>query len=93
MNEEEKQIAILTVLGRRLLEQRLPMLLRIQARLVLGEVLSDYDIRFLKEVFTDTQNNMPLLDQHPEFQSLSVSIMYLYKEIMQRAAENENSRK
>ncbi|WP_295760116.1 hypothetical protein [Undibacterium sp.] len=92
MTQEEKEDAILTVLGRCLLSQRLPMLLRIRERLNLGEVLSDYDIRFLRTGFSDAQNNMALLYQHPEYQPLSAELLRLYQEIMALAWQNESAR-
>jgi hypothetical protein len=93
MTNPSTEAAILTVLGKRLVEQRLPTLMRLKDRLDEGEVLTDYDIRFLQEAFTDAQNNKALIDHNPESQEISAQVLHLYKVIMDQATANENARK
>jgi hypothetical protein len=93
MTNPSKDTAILTVLGKRLVEQRLPTLMRLQDRLDEGEVLTEYDIHFLQEAFTDAQNNKALIDNNPESQEISAKVLHLYKVIMDKATANENARK
>lgn len=93
MTNPSKDTAILTVLGKRLVEQRLPALMRLKDRLDAGEVLTEYDIRFLQEAFTDAQNNKALIDNNPESQEISAQVLHLYKVIMDKATANENASK
>lgn len=56
-----------------------------------GELLDDVDIGFLEEVFAETTNVRPLVAQHPEYQDLAARMMNLYKEITDKALENEKA--
>jgi hypothetical protein len=80
---------MITVLLERLEKQRLPRLLSIQKRVDNGEVLSDFDLNFLKEVHVDTSKIKPLLDEKPEYHSLVTKLIGLYKYIVDKALENE----
>ena len=66
MSEPSQDTSILTVLAERLVEQRLPRLERLKARVDKGETLTDYDISFLKQALADPQGNMALIERHPE---------------------------
>lgn len=92
MSEPANDSGVLAVLAERLVEQRLPRLELLKAKLDRGEVLSDYDINFLTQALADAQNNMALIDRHPELQALAAKVLHLYKEIMDKAVENENNR-
>ena len=89
MNKPSDDTSILTVLATRLVEQRLPRLELLKARLDQGEALTDHDIRFLKEALEDAQGNKALIGRHPELQELAGRLVHLYKEIMDKAVENE----
>lgn len=73
----------------RMNNQRLPRALELKDRVDAGETLSDYDMRFLDEVFADTQTIQPMLDRHPEYQPLVAQVIHLYKEILDKAMANE----
>lgn len=92
MSEPSKDTGILTVLAERLVKQRLPRLELLKARVDKGETLTDYDIRFLKEALGDAQGNRALIERHPELQELAGRLLHLYKEIMDKAVENEKNR-
>lgn len=89
MSQLAADINILTVLGERLVDYRLPRLEQLKARLDQGDVLSDYDIWFLKEALSDAQGNKALIERHPEVQEIVGSVLHLYKEIMDLALANE----
>ena len=61
----------------------------LKARVEQGERLSEHDIAFLDEVFRDANRIMPLVDKHPEWQPLAARAISLYKEITEKALENE----
>ena len=69
---------------------RLPRLLDIHKRVLLGEILSDGDIAFLETVIGDAQQNKPLIDRHPDWHNLCANVFFLYEEITTRALQNES---
>jgi hypothetical protein len=85
-----KQKGVLAVLIERFEKQRLPRILDIKKMVDRGEVLSKLDIKFLEEVFHDTQQYKQFVDEHPEFQKLYAGVAHLYDEIAKKALENEN---
>ena len=54
-----------------------------------GTPLDEIDLDFLQKVMSDAQNVMPIIDKHPEYQPLAMKILALYKEITEKALENE----
>jgi hypothetical protein len=56
-----------------------------------GELLDDFDLGFLEEVFADSSSIRPFLAQHPEYQELAARMMHLYKEITDKALQNEKA--
>lgn len=73
----------------RMSNQRLPRALEIKEQVDAGEPLSEFDLRFLEEVFADAQAILPLVDRHPEYQQLASRAIHLYKEILDKAMANE----
>lgn len=57
-----------------------------------GETLDEFDIEFLEQVFKDAQSIRPLVERHPEWQDLAAKMMGLYKEITDKALENEKAK-
>lgn len=82
---------VIQALVERLNTQRLPFALELKERVDQGETLSDYDLGKLEEVLADAQTIQPLLDRHPEYQDLAGRILHLYKEILEKAMENEKN--
>lgn len=89
MAEISKDVGALTAIGERLVNTRLPRALEIKERVDLGEVLTDYDIRFLEEVFNDAREIGPILSQNPQYQDIAARVISLYKEITTKALENQ----
>ncbi len=89
MKKETASQGVITALLERLEKQRLPRLLSIQKRVDNGEVLSDFDLSFLKEVQVDASKIKPLLDEKPEYHSLVTKLIGLYKYIADKALEIE----
>ena len=82
---------VILVLLERFKKQRLPKALRLKERVDAGERLSDADIAFLEEVFSDAQQVMPILDRNPELEGLASQAMQLYREITEQALKNEQA--
>jgi hypothetical protein len=91
MHESSKDAGMIAVLVERLEKQRLPRALSLKEKVDGGEKLDDFDLAFLDEVFADSAKIRPLLDRHPEYQSLATRMLSLYKEITEKALENEKS--
>lgn len=89
MTKSSHDTGVITVLLERLEKQRLPRALELKNKVDQGGLLSDFDIEYLKEVFADANHVMPLVEKHPEYQALAGRMIDLYKEIMDRAVENE----
>ncbi len=91
MSESSEDLGLATVLLQRLETQRLPRALALKEKVDRGELLDDLDLGFLEEVFADTNNVRPLLARHPEYQELAARMMSLYKEITDKALQNEKA--
>ena len=89
MSNPTQDAGIIQTLLERFTTQRLPMMLAMKEKVDQGETLSDYDISKLDEIFADTQTIQPLIERHPEHQALVSRILHLYKEILDKATENE----
>ena len=89
MSEATEDIGVIIALVNRFTEQRLPKVIAIRERVELGERLSEYDIKFLDEILKDANRIMPLVDKHPEWEPLTTRAISLYKEITEKALENE----
>ena len=92
MTQELDDAGTIAVLMQRLEKFRLPMALGIQEQVNKGQPLTELDIDFLTEVFTDANKAKPLLDRHPEYTKLVVKMISLYKEIVDKAVENEKNK-
>ena len=89
MNESTKEAGVIMALLQRLEQQRLPQILAMKDKVDQGEQLGDHDIDFLKQVFADAYKIKPMIDKHPEYQGLVAQLISLYKEITNKALENE----
>lgn len=89
MNNTSKDAGVIQALVERLQKIRLPRLNDIKERVDKGEVLDESDMSFLEEVLEDTQHVEPLLERNPEWQPLAASVVALYKDITDKALENE----
>ena len=89
MTQSSEDTGVILALMERFNEQRLPRALAIKKRVDQGECLSEPDIDFLDEVFRDASHVMPLVDKHPELESIATRAISLFKEITEKALENE----
>lgn len=91
MSEHSHDEGVIAALLERLNTQRLPRALELKDKVDRGEVLDDFDIEFLKQVFADASQVKPLVDRHPEYQTLVARLVDLYKDITDKALENEKA--
>jgi hypothetical protein len=91
MTDTSQDAGVIQTLVERLSNQRLPRALDLKAKVEAGETLSNFDLQFLEEVFADAKHIGPLVERHPEYQELAARMVHLYKEIMDKAMENEKN--
>ncbi len=89
MSETPEQSGLIAVLLERLEKQRLPRALQMQEKVSRGERLADLELTHLQEMLSDANQLRPLIEQHPEYQSLAARVLSLYSEITQKALDNE----
>ncbi len=89
MNDSSMDTGLIEVLLERLEKQRLPRLLAIKEKVEGGHSLDDFDVDFLEKSMKDARSFMPIIDRHPEYQSLAAKVMELYKSISEKALEIE----
>jgi len=91
MTDASKDAGLIQVLAERFEKQRLPRALSLKEKVDEGKTLDEFDIEFLEQVFEDTNTIKPLLDRHPEWQPLAARMIGLYKDITEKALENEKT--
>ena len=69
--------------------QRLPRILEIKEQVDQGNRLGEYERLFLEEVIKDAQRNIRHVEEIPECQHMFIQLAHLYKQIMDKALENE----
>ena len=91
MKDPQQDAGMLAVLIERLETQRLPRPLDLKEKVDQGGRLDDFDIAFLEEVFSDSQEVQPLMERHPEHQEIAAKMMALYHDITEKALANEQA--
>jgi hypothetical protein len=88
MDQNEKDKGMLMVLLERFNKQRLPRALALKKKVDSGEVLDDYDHKYIKELQKDSSEVMLIIERNPEYKDLAANIINLYKEIIEKDTEN-----
>lgn len=91
MSENEKDAGVIQALVERFEKFRMPMVLELKDKVDSGERLNDREIEYLEQVLQDAHANRALVDRHPEWQKVSAQVVSLYKQITEKALENEKN--
>ena len=89
MKKDSKDKGIIFMVLERFNKQRLPRALDLKKRVDSGELLSEFDHQFLKEVFADANRIKPLVDRNPEYKELYEKAYNLWKGIIDKDLENQ----
>jgi hypothetical protein len=92
VTDQSKDAGVIAALVDRLTKDRLPRALTLKDKVDRGEPLDDYDIRLLEQVFADVDQVKPLLSRHPEYQEMAGRMIRLWKEITDKALQNEQAK-
>ena len=93
MAQASKELGVMAVLAKRMVEERLPKALALKERVDRGETLNGLDLNFLEQVVTDANAVIPMMKDDPRVAQISARMLQLYKEITAKALENEQSKK
>ena len=93
MAQVSKELGVIAVLAKRMVEERLPKALAMKERVDRGEVLNEVDLNFLEQVLKDSATIGPLLKQDRRMAEVGRRMLQLYKEITAKALENEQAKK
>ena len=91
MNEKnkDKDKGVILVLLERFNKQRLPRALSLKKKVDSGELLDDYDRKYIKEIQKDAGQVTSLIERNPEYKDLAANIINLWTEIIEKDIENQ----
>lgn len=89
LRESRRQRGIAMVLLSRLDTQRLPYALRLKKKVDAGELLTEFDTAFLKQVFSESSEARRLVEKQPQYREIVDKMTSLYEEIVRKGAENQ----
>ena len=91
MSDVSKDTGVIAVLAKRMVEERLPRALAMKERADKGGVLNDNDLAFLEQIVADAGQLRPLMEKDPRVKELAGQMLQLYRQITEKALENEKN--
>jgi len=93
MSDVSKDLGVIAVLAKRMVEERLPKALAMKERVDKGGLLNDLDLAFLEQVVKDAGQIRPMMEKDPRVRDAAGQMLQLYKEITDKALANEKAGK
>ena len=91
--DKDKDKGVILVLLERFNKQRLPRALALKKKVDSGELLNDYDHKYIKEIQKDAGQVKSLIERNPEYKDLAANIINLWSEIIEKDIENQKNEK
>lgn len=88
MDQNEKDKGLLQVLLDRFNKQRLPRALALEKKVNSGELLDDYDHKYIEDLKKDASQVRAIIERNPEYKELAENIINLWNEIIEKDIEN-----
>jgi len=89
MNTKDKDKGVILVLLERFNKQRFPRALGLKKKVDSGELLDDYDHKYIEEILKDTSQVRLLIERNPEYKDLAEKTINLWNEIIEKDIENQ----
>ncbi len=89
MDQKEKDKGMIMVLLERFNKHRLPRALSLKKKVDSGELLDDYDHKYIKELQKDAGEVRLIIERNPEYKDLAAKITNLWIEIFEKDIENQ----
>ncbi|HEY4370095.1 MAG TPA: hypothetical protein VGN07_22885 [Steroidobacteraceae bacterium] len=85
------ELGVIQLLLSRFSSYRLPFALQLKAQVERGELLSEYEMRFLKKMVAEGAHACSLAAKHAKYEDLVNQATGLISEILSKALENERA--
>jgi len=89
MDQNEKDKGVIMVLLERFNKQRLPRALALKKKVDSGELLDEYDHKYIEEIQKDASQIRSIIERNPEYKDLAENIINLWNEIIEKDIENQ----
>jgi hypothetical protein len=90
-SDRRAELGVIQVLLHRFSTYRLPYALQLKAQVDRGELLSEYEMRYLRKVLDEGAHAGRLAAKHAQYENLVSQATSLFSEIMSKALENERA--
>lgn len=91
MKDLYRDKVLCVLLTERLLNQALPRAMTLRIKVAQGNLLNDFDIAFLSDLFHDVKCFNLVLARNPKYQPLMLVLVGLCREIVETALKNQEA--
>ena len=91
MEQSKKDKLVIAAALNRLTKENLPRTLSLKEKVDAGEVLSEYDLKFLHRILDNTDDLNAIVERNPEYKELRSKGIGLVHDVLAKSAENEKA--